>query len=137
MRYSGSSQAAPAPLLDDEVQLLQVLIQRLLAVEHDPALPRGRRRRGVAVRQRQRAVLLKQITAVGRAVDALQRALKTRQALAADSPSELFQLLDEAAQYMDLPPLPVEQPADAHDEQGAPPSDTPTFTPLKTYSDPP
>ena len=63
------------------------------------------RRRGGAGRRWQRTVLLQQIAAVGRAADVLQRLLKTQQALAADSPSELYQLLDEAAKYMDDPSL--------------------------------
>ena len=70
----------------------------------DPAQPRGRRRGG-ARRRWQRTVLFRQIAAIGRAADVLQRLLKTQQALAADSPSELYQLLDEAAKYMDDPSL--------------------------------
>ena len=54
--------------------------------------------------QQQRAALIEKITVVGRAVDVLQRTLKTRQVLAADSPNELYQLLDEAAKYMNDPP---------------------------------
>ena len=125
------AQAATAPALDGEIRVLQVLIRRVLALGTARARPRGRRRGGVS-RRRPRTVLFRQIAAIGRAADVLQRMLKTQQVLAKDSPSPLFQLLDEAAQYMDIPPLPAEQPADADDEQGAPPSDIPTFKPLMT-----
>ena len=97
-------QAATAPVLDAEIRVLQVLIRRVLALGLDPAPPPGRRRGG-AGRRWQRTVLLQQIAAVGRAADVLQRLLKTQQALAKDSPSPLFELLDEAAQYMDDPSL--------------------------------
>ena len=97
-------QAATAPALDAEIRVLQVLIRRVLALGLDPAPPPGRRRGG-AGRRWQRTVLLQQIAAVGRAADVLQRLLKTQQALAKDSPSELYQLLDEAAKYMDDPSL--------------------------------
>ena len=97
-------QAATAPALDAEIRVLQVLIRRVLALGLDPAPPPGRRRGG-AGRRWQRTVLLQQIAAVGRAADVLQRLLKAQQALAADSPSELYQLLDEAAKYMDDPSL--------------------------------
>ena len=56
-------------------------------------------------------MLLQQIATICHAVDVLQRLLKTQHALAADSPSELYQLLDEAAKYMEDPPLPAD-PAD-------------------------
>ena len=103
------AQVDTPPALDAEIRVLQVLIRRVLA--RGPALARPRsRRRGAAVRRRHRTVLLQQIAAVGRAADVLQRLLKTRQALAADSPSELYQLLDEAAKYMDDPSLPTEDP---------------------------
>ena len=102
--------AADAPILDAEVRLLQVLISRLLAL--GPALARPRnRRRGAAVRRRQRTALLQQFAAVCRAVDVLQRLLKTQRALGPDAASELNQLLDEAAKYMDDPSLPHD-PAD-------------------------
>ena len=97
-------QAATAPALDAEIRVLQVLIRRVLALGLDPAPPPGRRRGG-AGRRWQRTVLLQQIAAVGRAADVLQRLLKTQQALAKDSPSPLFELLDEAAKYMDDPSL--------------------------------
>ena len=97
--------AATAPILDAEVRLLQVLISRLLAL--GPALARPRnRRRGAAVRRRQRTLLLQQIAAIGHAVDVLQRLLKTQQALAPDAATELDQLFEEAAKYMDDPPHP-------------------------------
>ena len=96
--------AATAPVLEAEVHLLQVLIRRVLAL--GPTLLRPpNRRRGAAVRRRQHTVLLQQIATICHAVDVLQRLLKTQQALAADSPSELYQLLDEAAKYMDDPSL--------------------------------
>ena len=82
-----------------------------------PFTPTGRnpasRRRGGAGRRWQRTVLFQQIAAIGRAADVLQRLLKTQQALAKDSPSELYQLLDEAAKYMEDPSLapdPAEDP---------------------------
>ena len=93
-------QAATAPLLDEEVRLLQILIRRFVALGYDPTPPQGQ----PTVRQQQRAALIEKITVVGRAVDVLQRTLKTRQVLAADSPNELYQLLDEAAKYMNDPP---------------------------------
>ncbi len=100
--------ADTAPVLEAEVHLLQVLIRRVLAL--GPTLSRPpNRRRGAAVRRRQGAVLFRQIAAICHAADVLQRLLKTQQALAADSPSELYQLLDEAAKYMDDPPLPADQ----------------------------
>ena len=92
--------AATAPLLDEEVRLLQILIRRFVALGYDPPPPQGQ----PTVRQQQRAALIEKITVVGRAVDVLQRTLKTRQVLAADSPNELYQLLDEAAKYMNDPP---------------------------------
>ena len=61
--------------------------------------------RGGVGRRRPRAVLFRQIAAIGRACDVLQRMLKAQQALAKDSPSELYQLLDEAAKYMEDPSL--------------------------------
>ncbi len=128
-------QAASASVLDGEVRVLQVLIRRVLAIPPDQAQRRGRRRGG-AGRRWQRSVLFRQIAAIGRAADVVQRLLKTQQVLAKDSPSELYQLLDEAAKYMDDPPLPPEQLAAAPDEHGAPLSDIPTFKPL-TYPDPP
>ena len=65
--------------------------------------------------------LLDETTVVCRAVDVLQRTLKTRQALASNSASALFQLLDEAAKYLD---------ADECGDQGALPRPPPTCTPL-------
>ena len=97
-------QAATAPVLDAEIRVLQVLIRRVLAISPDQSQSRSRRRGG-AGRRWQRTVLLQQIAAVGRAADVLQRMLKTQQALAKDSPSELYQLLDEAAKYMEGPSL--------------------------------
>ena len=44
-------QAATAPLLDEEVRLLQVLIQRFVALGYDPTPPQGQ----PTVRQQQRA----------------------------------------------------------------------------------
>ena len=114
-------QAATAPLLDEEVRLLQVLIQRVVATGYDPTPPHGQRRAAPTVRRRQRAALIENITVVCRAVDVLQRTLKTRQALASDSASVLFQLLDEAAKYLE---------ADEYGAQGAPPGPPPTITPL-------
>ena len=102
--------ADAAPVLDGEIRVLQVLIWRVLAIRPDRAQPRGRRRGGAA-RRWQRTVLFQQIAAIGRAADVLQRMLKTQQVLAKDSPSELYQLLDEAAQYMDDPSL-APDPAD-------------------------
>lgn len=124
-------QAATAPLLDEELRLLQVLIQRVVATGYDPTPPPGRQQDAPTVRQQQRAALLEKLAVVGRAVDVLQRTLKTRQALASDSASALFQLLDEAAKYMDgPPPPPADQPADEHGDQHAPPSPPSTCTPL-------
>ncbi len=128
-------QAATAPLLDAEVRLLQVLIQRLANYGEDPALPEARRRAGASVRQRHRAMLIEKLTVVGRAVDVLQRTLKTRKALATDTASALYQLLDEAAAYIEDDPPPAEQPPDEHGDQGALPSDIPTFKPLKTRAE--
>ena len=103
--------AADAPVLAAEVRLLQVLIYRLLAL--GPALARPRnRRRGAAVRRRQGTVLFQQIAAIGRACDILQRMLKTQRALGPDAASELNQLLDEAAKYMDDPSLAPASPDD-------------------------
>ena len=103
--------AATTPVLEAEIRLLQVLMYRLLAL--GPALARPRnRRRGAAVRRRQGTVLLQQIAAICHAADVLQRLLKTQQALAKDSPSELDQLLDEAAKYMDDPSLAPASPDD-------------------------
>ncbi len=103
--------AAEAPVLDAEVRLFQVLIYRLLA--RGPALARPHnRRRGAAVRRRQHTVLLQQIAAIGRTADVLQRLLKTRQTLAKDSPSALYQMLDEAAKYMEDPSLEPDPPGE-------------------------
>ena len=112
-------QAATAPALDAEIRVLQVLIRRVLALGLDPAPPPGRRRGG-AGRRWQRTMLLQQIAAVGRAADVLQRLLKAQQALAADSPSELYQLLDEAAKYMEDPPLPADLAGDQVIEEYVP-----------------
>ncbi len=128
-------QAATAPLLDAEVRLLQVLIQRLANYGEDPALPEARRRAGASVRQRHRAMLIEKLTVVGRAVDVLQRTLKTRKALATDTASALYQLLDEAAAYMEDQPPPAEPLPDEHDQKGAQPGPLPTFLPLKTDAD--
>ena len=115
-------QAATAPLLDEEVRLLQALIQRVVATGYDPTPPQGQRRAAPTVRHRQRAALIENITVICRAVDVLQRTLKTRQALASDSASALFQLLDEAAKYLE---------ADEYGARGAPPGPPPpTITPL-------
>ena len=103
-------QAANTPALEAEIQALRVLIRRVLALDPAQAQPRGRRRGG-AGRRWYRTVLFQQIDAVGRAADVLQRLLKTQQTLAKDGPSELFQLLDEAAKYMDDPSL-APDPAD-------------------------
>ena len=119
-------QAATAPLLDEEVRLLQVLIQRFVALGYDPTPPQGQ----PTVRQQQRAALIEKITVVGRAVDVLQRTLKTRQVLAADSPNELYQLLEEAEKYMEAEQALAGQPADEYGDQGSLPSPPPTFTPL-------
>ncbi len=114
------AQAATAPVLDAKVRLLQVLIQRVVATDPDSARPRPWRRGGAAGRRRQRAVRLEKLAAVGRAVDVLQRTLKTRQALAADSPSELYQLLDEAAAYMEDAPAPADHGGQSASEEHDP-----------------
>ena len=122
------TQADWTPLFDAEARLLQVLIQRVVVPGHPPARRQHHRRRGAAVRRRQRAKRLDTLATVGRALDVLRPLLEDRQALAPESESALFQLLDEAAKYMDDSP----PPADAHDEIGASPSDLPIFHPLKT-----
>ena len=104
-------EAATVPLLDEEVRLLQVLIRRFVALGYDPTPPQDQ----PTVRQQQRTALIEKITVVGRAVDVLQRTLKTRQVLAADSPNELYQLLDEAAKYMDNPPPPEDLVIEEYD----------------------
>ena len=109
-------EATTAPLLDEEVRLIQALIQRVVATGYDPTPPHGQRRAAPTVRHRQRAALIENITAACRAVDVLQRTLKTRQALASDSASALFQLLDEAAKCLE---------ADEYGARGAPPTITP------------
>ena len=97
------------PVLAAEVRLLQVLIYWLVA--RGPALARPRnRRRGAAVQRRQRTVLLQQIAAICHAVDVLQRLLKTQQTLAPDTASELDQLFEEAAKYMNDPSLAPDPP---------------------------
>ncbi len=100
--------ADSAPVLDEEVRLLQVLIRRFVALGYDPTPPQDQ----PTVRQQQRAALIEKITVVGRAIDVLQRTLKTRQVLAADSPSELYQMLDEAAKYMEDPSLEPDPPGE-------------------------
>ena len=65
-------------------------------------------------------MLLQQIAAICHAVDVLQRLLKTQHALAADSPSELDQLLEEAAKYMEDPPLPADLAGDQVIEEYSP-----------------
>ena len=120
------TQADDAPVLAAEVRLLQALIQRVVVAGRPPARRQRHRRRGAAVRRRQRTQELDTLGAVGRALDVLRRLLKDRQALTPESESALFRLLDEAAQYMDIPP----QPTDAYAEKGAPPSEIPTFKPL-------
>ena len=110
-------QAATAPVLDGEIRVLQVLIRRILALGPARARPRGRRRGGVG-RRRPRAVLFRQIAAIGRACDVLQRMLKAQQALAKDSPSELYQLLDEAAKYMEDPSLASRRPGRGPRDRG-------------------
>ncbi len=119
------TQTDQEPVLAAEVRLLQLLIRRVVAPGQPPARRQRHRRRGAAVRRRQRHTQLDTLTAVGRALDVLRRLLRDRQALAPEEENALFQLLDEAAQYMDDPPPPA-----AHDEQGALPSDMPTFKPL-------
>ncbi len=84
-------EAATAPLLAAEIRVLQVLIYRHLA--RGPAgAPSRNRRRAAAVRRRQRTLLLQQLAAICQAVDVLQRALKTQQALAQNSPAEQYPL---------------------------------------------
>ncbi len=104
-------EAASAPALAAEIRVLQVLIWRVLALQPDRAQPRGQRRGG-AGRRWQRTVLFQQLAAIGRACDVLQRLLKTQQALAKDSPSELYQMLDEAAKYMEDPSLEPDPPGE-------------------------
>ena len=106
------------PVLAAEVRLLQMLIYRLVA--RGPALARPRnRRRGAAGRRRPRTVLLQQIAAICHAVDVLQHLLKTQQTLAPDGTTELYQLLDEAAKYLDNQPLPAVPPPQRGDHRGA------------------
>ena len=101
--------AADAPVLDAETRVLQVLIYRLLA--RGPALARPRnRRRGAAVRRRHRSMLLQQSSAICHAADVLQRLLKTQSALGPDTASELDQLFEEAAKYMNDPSLAPDPP---------------------------
>ena len=120
-------EATTVPLLDEEVRLLQVLIRRFVALGYDPTPPQDQ----PTVRQQQRAALIEKIAVVGRAVDVLQRTLKTRQVLAADSPSELIQMLDEAARHMEAEQSLAGQPPDEYGDQGLlPSSPPPTFTPL-------
>ena len=119
-------EATTAPLLDEEVRLLQVLIRRFVALGYDPTPPQDQ----PTVRQQQRAALIEKIAVVGRAIDVLQRTLKTRQVLAADSPSELMQMLDEAARHMEAEQSLAGQPPDEYGDQGLLPSSPPTFTPL-------
>ncbi|MDE2994121.1 MAG: hypothetical protein OXU67_09585, partial [Chloroflexota bacterium] len=76
--------ATDVPVLDAEVQLLQVLIQRLLATDHRWGSRRGRQRRGTLVRQRQQAQVAAQLTIIGRAIDVLRRTIVARQALVPD-----------------------------------------------------
>ena len=108
--------AATAPLLDEEVRLLRILIQRVATNGQDPVLEPGRTKRGSGAvpddprPEAHRAVLTAKLTAVGRAVDVLQRTLKTRQALASASADALGQLLDEVIARLDEPPQ-MEQPA--------------------------
>ena len=116
--------ADSAPVLDGEIHALQVLIWRVLAIRPDRAQPRGRRRGG-ADRRWQRTVLFQQIAAIGRACDILQRMLKTQRALAPDGPSELDQLLDEAAKYMDNPSPPEDLVIEEYDP------DTRTIRPFR------
>ena len=107
-------EAASAPVLAAEARLLQVLMYRLLALGPALARPRGRRRGG-AGRRWQRTVLFQRIAAIGRTCDILQRMLKTQRVLGPDAASELNQLLDEAAKYMDNPPPPEDLVIEEYD----------------------
>ena len=127
-------QAATTPALEAEIQALRVLIRRVLALDPAQAQPRGRRRGG-AGRRWYRTVLFQQIDAVSRAADVLQRLFKTQQVLAKDGPSELFQLLDEAAKYMDDPSLAPDPADDPVIEEYDPV--TRTFRPYDPTTDPP
>ncbi len=120
------------PPLAAEVRLLRVLILRLVTT------PRRRRRRaGAAFQRRRRYARQNALHAVCRAMDVLQRMLKTQQALAPSDSTELMQLLDEAAAHMaaDQPP-PSDLPANPS-APADPPMEPPAYAPLDPRPDPP
>ena len=102
--------AAEAPVLAAEIHLLQVLIARLIVSPPGRTRHRRRRRAGGAVQRRQHGKLRDTLAAVSHAVDVLQRALKTQHALTPAAKSTLFQLLDEAAPYIQDQPAPYDPP---------------------------
>ena len=119
-----------------EVRLLRVLILRLVTT------PRRRRRRaGAAFQRRRRYARQRVLNAVCRAMDTLQRTLKTQHALASSDSTELTQFLDDIAANMeaDQPPPtdpPAFTPLDPHTYPPTePPTDPPTFTPLDPPTD--
>ena len=113
-----------------EVRLLRVLILRLITT------PRRRRRRaGAAFQRRRRYARLRALHAVCRALDVLQRLLKTQHALAPSDSTELTQFLDEIAANMAADrPAPTDPPM-------APPAyaprDAPTYPPIEPPTTPP
>ena len=120
------------PPLAAEVRLLRVLILRLVTT------PRRRRRRaGAAFQRRRRTARQNALYAVCRAMDVLQRMLKTQQALAPSDSTELMQLLDEAAAHMaaDQPP-PSDLPANPS-APADPPMEPAAYAPLDPRTYPP
>ena len=101
--------------------MLQVLICRVLAIQPDQAQPRGRRRGG-ARRRWQRTVLFEQIAAIGRACDILHGCSRRNAPSAPDTASELDQLFEEAAKYLDNQPLPADPPDDIEIKEYVPAS---------------
>ena len=124
------------PPLAAEVRLLRVLILRLVTT------PRRRRRRaGAAFQRRRRYARQNALHAVCRALDVLQRLLKTQLALAPSDSTELMQLLDEAAAHMaaDQPPpsdLPdPSAPPAIHGASGLRAADPRTYPPIEPPGD--
>ena len=120
------------PPLAAEVRLLRVLILRLITT------PRRRRRRaGAAFQRRRRYARQNALYAVCRAMDVLQRMLKTQLALAPSDSTELMQLLDEAAAHMaaDQPP-PSDLPANPS-APADPPMEPPAYAPRDPRPYPP
>ena len=120
------------PPLAAEIRLLRVLILRLLTT------PRRRRRRaGAAFQRRRRYARQNALHAVCRALDQLQRLLKTQHDLAPSDSTELMQFIDEIAANMAAEQSSPTDPPTAPSALADPPIEPPAYAPLDPPPYPP